>query len=68
MLLRRRADYRPAYRMPGYPVVPVLFAAAAFAIAINQVFADPASSAAGLGLVLVGLPIHAVWTRRAKPS
>jgi APA family basic amino acid/polyamine antiporter len=65
MLLRRRPGYAPRYRMPGYPVVPVLFAAAAFGIAINQIVVEPVSSAIGLGLVLIGLPVHRIWTRRA---
>jgi APA family basic amino acid/polyamine antiporter len=68
MLLRRRPDYAPRYRMPGYPVVPVLFAAAAFGIAINQIVVEPVSSAIGLGLVLIGLPVHRIWTRRAALS
>jgi APA family basic amino acid/polyamine antiporter len=64
MLLRRRSGYSPRYRVPGYPVVPVVFAAAAFGIAINQIVIDPVSSGIGLGLVLVGLPVHSLWTRR----
>jgi APA family basic amino acid/polyamine antiporter len=68
MLLRRRPGYAPRYRMPGYPVVPVLFAAAAFGIAINQIVVEPVSSAIGLGLVLIGLPVHRIWTRRAALS
>jgi APA family basic amino acid/polyamine antiporter len=68
MLLRRRPGYAPRYRMPGYPVVPVLFAAAAFGIAINQIVVEPVSSAIGLGLVLIGLPVHRIWMRRAALS
>jgi basic amino acid/polyamine antiporter, APA family len=64
--LRRRPDYAPRYRIWGYPLLPMLFVASAAAIVINQVTHEPLDSAWGLGLVLVGLPVYYVWTRR-KP-
>ena len=67
MLLRRRADYRPSYRVVGYPVVPVVFIAASLVIVANQVMAVPADSAAGLGIVLLGLPVYWLWTRFTAP-
>jgi APA family basic amino acid/polyamine antiporter len=63
-LLRRRAGYRPAYRMWGYPVAPLLFVAAAVAIVANQVWADPRESAIGLALVAAGLPVYYFWARK----
>ena len=67
LLLRRRPDYSPAYRMWGAPVLPILFIAVTAAIVINQIVSEPLSSAIGLLLVLAGLPIYAFWTRR-RPS
>ena len=64
MRLRRRADYRPAYRLPAHPVVPLVFIAAAAAIVVMQIRAVPLDSAIGLGLVLVGLPVYVLWARR----
>ena len=66
--LRRRAEYRPAWRMWGYPVVPLLFVAASAVIVAVQVQAEPLNSAVGLGLVLLGLPVYFVWRllRRAR--
>jgi APA family basic amino acid/polyamine antiporter len=66
MRLRRRADYRPAYRVPAYPFVPLLFIVVSLVIVVTQVMASPANSAIGLGLVLVGLPIYFVWSRRTR--
>jgi APA family basic amino acid/polyamine antiporter len=68
LLLRRRPHYSPLYRIPGYPVVPIVFATAAFGIAINQIVVDPVSSSIGLGLVLIGLPVHSLWTRRRRKT
>ncbi len=64
LLLRRRAGYAPAYRLPGGPVVPLAFAVAAVLVAGSQIVTDPRSSAIGLLLVLAGLPVYAVWVRR----
>jgi APA family basic amino acid/polyamine antiporter len=62
-LLRRRPDYSPGYRTWGYPVTPAVFAISSFVIVANQIATDPLESAAGLLLVLMGLPIYAVWLR-----
>jgi APA family basic amino acid/polyamine antiporter len=64
ILLRRRADVRRDYEVWGYPWVPLVFAASAFAIVANQVVAEPIESLTGLGLVLAGLPVYWFWARR----
>jgi len=63
MRLRRRADYRPAYRVWGYPAVPIVFIVASLVIVVMQVRAVPADSIIGLGMVLVGLPVYWIWSR-----
>jgi len=60
-LLRRRPDYRPAYRTWGYPVVPLVFIVASVAIVINQFVSDPREAAIGLGMVAAGAPIYHLW-------
>ena len=57
-VLRRRADYRPAYRTFGYPVVPVIFIVASLAIVIHQFVVDPREAFFGLGLVAIGVPAY----------
>lgn len=64
LLLRRRADYHPAWPMPLVPFAPLLFVVASAAIVLNQVTSDLAESAIGLGLVLSGLPVYWLWSRR----
>lgn len=66
MRLRRRSSYRPSYRVPLYPVVPIVFIAASLTIVATQVAAAPTASAIGLGLVLVGLPVYFLWSRDAR--
>jgi APA family basic amino acid/polyamine antiporter len=62
-LIRRRRDAPRDYSVWGYPVVPALFALSAFAIVVNQILADPAESAVGLGFVLLGVPVYFAWAR-----
>jgi APA family basic amino acid/polyamine antiporter len=65
-LLRRRPDYKPAYRIWGYPWVPVVFIVASLAIVINRFRAEPLDSLAGVVLVAVGVPVYYLWTRRRR--
>ena len=62
--LRRRPGYKPVFRMWGYPVVPLSFAAAAVVVAAIQVAADPGPAITGLLLVVLVLPVYYLWVRR----
>ena len=58
VMLRRRPNYAPPFRMAGVPFLPVGFALACAAIVINQIVADPINSLVGLGAVAAGLPFY----------
>ena len=64
IVLRRRQDVTREYEVWGYPVVPLVFALSAFAIVANQIVTAPTESLTGLGMVVIGLPVYAVWARR----
>jgi APA family basic amino acid/polyamine antiporter len=64
LLLRRRPDYAPAYRLRPSPLLPILFIAVALVVVVIQVRAVPIDSAIGLGMVLIGLPVYFLWSRR----
>ena len=68
VLLRRRPDYAPAYRIPAAPWLPLAFACVAALVVVNQIAAQPLESATGLLLVLVGWPVYRLWTRRRTAS
>src|SRR3954470_11712211 len=58
-ILRRRPDYHPPFRVPGYPVVPAIFIVATILLLGNAII-DPASrlgTLAVLGVILLGIPI-----------
>jgi APA family basic amino acid/polyamine antiporter len=64
---RRRPDYNPRYRVPGYPIVPALFAAVSAGIAVNQLLSEVSEALIGLLLVGIGLPAYYLG-RRAGPG
>ena len=63
--LRRRANYAPAYRLPAFRVWATLFVVSSVTIIVTQVVHEPVESATGLLLVLSGLPIYYLWSRRS---
>lgn len=65
-ILRRQPQINRAYHVWGYPVIPVIFIVSSFAIVINQIVSDPGESFVGLSLVLVGLPVYYLWTRKER--
>src|SRR5262249_23736341 len=59
-LLRRRTGYAPSFRVPGYPVTPVLFLLTCGWL-IGNALTNPASrwsAAAVLGIVAAGIPVY----------
>jgi len=64
----KKPDAVRPYRVPGYPLTPLLFVLAAIVIVGNQVITEPRQSAIGLGMVLLGVPAYWWWTRRAPTS
>ena len=53
-------------RVPGYPVTPLLFVIAAFAIVGNALFTNTFTTAIGIAFVLLGAPVYLFWKRRAE--
>jgi APA family basic amino acid/polyamine antiporter len=60
---RREAKRERSFRVPGYPVTPVLFVVAAFALVINTLVRQPVQGLAGIAVVLAGAPAYLLWRR-----
>jgi APA family basic amino acid/polyamine antiporter len=65
---RRRPDYNPRYRVPGYPMVPALFAAVSGTIAVHQLVSNPSEALIGLLVVGIGLPAYYLGGRRDRAA
>lgn len=64
---RTRADAPRPFRVPGYPLTPLLFVLSAAAIVINAIFTQPIrQTLLGLGVVATGLPAYLIWRSRSR--
>jgi APA family basic amino acid/polyamine antiporter len=64
VLRRKRPDMPRPYRVPGYPIVPVLFVTTAIALLFSTLVDSPRESLMGLALILIGVPFYFHWKRR----
>src|SRR5688572_23482840 len=65
-VFRRRPDYRPPFRVPGYPVIPAIFIIATILLLGNAIL-DPTSrnpTLAVLGVILLGVPVFYMTKKR----
>lgn len=65
---RGEPDAPGSFRVPGYPWTPALFVAAAGYVVVSSVLAHPLNALLGAGLLGLGLPVYAYWTRWRRPS
>ena len=66
--LRNRPDYKPAYRVWGYPAVPIVFIAASGFIVAHQLVSDALNAWTGLLFVAAGWPVYLVFFRKSSLS
>ena len=66
VLRRKRPDLQRPYRVPGYPIVPLLFVLVALALLYSTLRTSPRESGIGLGLIVAGLPFYLHWKRRRQ--
>lgn len=57
-------DRERPFRVPLYPLVPIVFVAAALTVAGNAVLGDPMRNAAGLAVLVLASPVYLLWKRR----
>lgn len=66
MVLRKRIpDAERPYRVWGYPYVPAIFLMVTVYLLINTLLATPTRALAGVGLIIIGLPVYEYFVRRA---
>ncbi len=58
---RRMPDAVRSFRVPGYPITPLLFIIAAAALALNTIVTQPARAGIGLAIVFLGAPAYLIW-------
>jgi APA family basic amino acid/polyamine antiporter len=58
---RKQPNARLPFRVPGYPLTPLLFILSAAAIVLNTIISQPARAVVGIVIVLIGTPAYFVW-------
>jgi APA family basic amino acid/polyamine antiporter len=67
IVLRRKLPDAPRpFRVPGYPVVPLLFAVVMVWIVVSALITATRESVATLILILLGLPLYPLFRRRRR--
>jgi amino acid transporter len=66
--LRARGSYQPAYRVWGFPAVPIIFILASGFIVAHQLVTDAVNAWTGFLFVAAGLPVYFVFFRKSSPS
>jgi APA family basic amino acid/polyamine antiporter len=64
VLRAKRPDVERPYRAFGYPFVPALYVIAALAIMLVLLLYQTQTAGTGLVIVLIGLPVYWLWSRR----
>ena len=65
LMLRRREPERPRpFRVPGFPIVPIIYVALSALLLASTVYEKPVISALGLGATALGGLVYAVFYRR----
>ncbi len=68
VLRRRRPDLPRPFRAPGYPFLPLLYAAAGVLLIAILLAANPRTTWPGYALVATGIPVYFLWRRRGAVS
>jgi len=65
---RRMPDAHRPYRTWGYPVVPIVFLVVTAWLILRTIWDNPKQSAIGLGLIVIGLPVYLIWSKRDREA
>lgn len=63
LLRRRHPEWERPYKAWGYPVTPILYLAFYVWFLYAVYLTNPFEAAAGVGLILLGVPFYVVWQR-----
>lgn len=66
VLRRKRPDLPRPFRAPGYPYLPLLYAAAGVVLIGLLLAGNPKTTWPGYVLVLSGVPVYFLWKRRSR--
>jgi len=69
IVMRRKApEIERPYRTFGYPIVPLVYLLIAGLFVVDLAILAPSTSGIGYLLVLTGVPIYYVWSRKTQKA
>jgi APA family basic amino acid/polyamine antiporter len=66
VLRRREPDLPRPFRVPGYPVVPLLFLAGSAALLYGGLVEADGTALVAFAIMFAGLPFAMLWTRARR--
>jgi APA family basic amino acid/polyamine antiporter len=63
---RERSGHESAtvrFRMPGFPLLPIVFIAAAMYVVLGSIASNPVNAIKGTALIALGVPVFVYWRR-----
>ena len=64
ILRKTKPDLHRPYKVPGYPVIPIIAILGGGFVVINQLITSPLISLGGIIITLIGLPIYEYMSKR----
>jgi APA family basic amino acid/polyamine antiporter len=68
---RERRGLEPAsvrFRMPGYPLAPIIFVLAALYVVLGSIVSNPENAFKGAALIALGVPVYWYWSGKLLPA
>ena len=66
VIRRREPEADRPFRAWGYPVAPFVFVLASALMVVNAIWRSPGTSAAGLSIIVAGIPMFFLFRWRAR--
>jgi APA family basic amino acid/polyamine antiporter len=68
VLRKKRPDIERPYKAFGYPILPAIYIILALTFCIFLIIMKPAYAGAGLGIVLIGIPLYYLAVSKKKQA
>lgn len=68
VLRRTQPGLERPFKVPGYPVVPILFVLVAISLLYSTLLESPRESGIGFAIIVAGLPFYFFWKRAAQSN
>jgi len=65
---RARSDETVAFRMKGFPILPLIFIVAVLGVVASNIISNPTDAGMGLVIALLGLPVYWFWSRSRRAA